>query len=109
MLNALPAGMRFLTLDDFEPCVGEQFEVDSEPVPVTLRLDRVVKHPHGPGFLTRAPFTLIWSSDANINMLLGTYTLRIRLSRGAAWGPHQVYVEPTLQIDARRRYQSVFY
>lgn len=109
MLNALPRGIDGLTLEDFEPCVGEEFELDSVPVAVKLTLERVVKHPHGPGFLTRAPFTLIWSSDPNVNILVGIYALRIRLSRRAAWGPHQVYVEPTLQTDARRRYQSVFY
>lgn len=108
-MHALPRGMALLTLEDFEPCVGEEFDVDSEPVLVKLKLEGLQKHLHGPGFLTRAPFTLLWSSDPNINLLLGIYTLRIRLSRGAAWGPHQVYVEPTLQIDARRRYQSVFF
>lgn len=109
MLNALPKGFTCITLEDFEPCVGEQFDVDSTPVVVKLKLERVVKHLHGPGFLTRAPFTLLWSSDPHVNMLMGIYSLTLPLARHAAWGPHRVYVEPTLQLDARRRYQSVFY
>lgn len=108
MLNPLP-GFKALTLDDFEPCVGEQFDVDSEPVAVKLTLDRLVKHPHGPGFLTRAPFSLIWSSAPNVTMRLGVYSLRIPLLRNGAWGPHRVYLEPTTGVGPRPQYQSIFF
>lgn len=108
MVGALPRDLVLLTSELFDPCVGEQFEVDSKPIPVQLRLDRVLKHGHGPGFLTRAPFTLLWSTDESINMVLGIYALRLKLRQGS-WGPHQVYIEPTLPTSERRAYQSVFF
>jgi hypothetical protein len=98
-----------LTLEDFEPCVGERFEIDSEPVIVELTLERIVKLPHGPGFLTRSPFNLIWSSAPNVNILLGVYFLRIPASRNRAWGPHRVYVEPKIRLGDKPEYQSVFF
>lgn len=109
MFNPMPSGLEALTVEDFEPCVGEQFDADSEPVAIQLRLDRLVKHPHGPGFLTRAPFSLIWSSAPNVNVRLGVYSLRIPLRRNGAWGPHRVYLEPTVRVGSRPQYQSVFF
>lgn len=109
MLNPVPGGFKSLTLDDFEPCIGEQFDVDSEPVAVRLTLDRLVKHPYGPGFLTRAPFSLLWSSEPNVTMRLGIYSLRIPLLRNRAWGPHRVYLEPTVRLGSRPQYQSIFF
>ena len=109
MQNVLPAGLKCLTIEDFEPCVGEDFEVDSKPIVVSLRLERLTRHSNGPGFLTRAPFGLIWSTDPSIDMLGGLYSLRIPLHRNGAWGPYPVYVEPMLGMGARRMYQSVFF
>jgi hypothetical protein len=108
MIGALPKGLVFLTSELFDPCVGEQFEVDSKPVAVQLRLDRVLKHRQGPGFLAREPFTLLWSTDPSINMVLGIYALRLKLRQGS-WGPHQVYIEPTGPTNERHAYQSVFF
>jgi hypothetical protein len=104
MPNTLPKGLRCLTVEQFEPCVGEEFEVDSKPVSVKLRLDRLIKLEHGPGFLTREPFTLLWSTPATVNMTLGIYRLR-----NGGWGPHEVYIEPMLSAGERRTYHSVFY
>lgn len=108
MQSALPAGLRCLTIEDFEPCLGENFEVRSTPVSVELRLDRLVKHSHGPGFLSRAPFSLLWSTEPHVDMVLGIYWLSIPLRQGS-WGPHAVYVEPVLERGPRRMYQSVFF
>ena len=105
MIHNLPIEMKSaLTLEMFEPCIGEEFEVDSRPVPVRIRLERLHKYTHGPGFLTRQPFTLVWSTPPEVNMVLGTYRVR-----NGAWGPHDVYIEPMLSATATRLYQSVFY
>jgi hypothetical protein len=114
VLNALPGGTVTIGVEAFEPCLGEEFEVESEPIAVKLRLDRIVKHEGGPGFMTRAPFTLIWSSEPSINLQLGIYSLSLplrgRTSQGRrAWGPHHVYVERMLAVGARPVYQSVFF
>jgi hypothetical protein len=106
---ALPKGLSSLECEVFEPCVGEEFDVRSEPIVVKLRLDRITKHKGGPGFMTRAPFTLIWSSVPNINLSLGIYSLSIPLQRHRAWGPHEVYIERMLAMGERPVYQSVFY
>jgi hypothetical protein len=104
MHASLPKGFTFLTLEMFEPCVGEEFEVQSQPVHVKIRLDQLQKLAHGPGFLTRAPFTLLWSTVPAVNILLGNYRLR-----NGKWGPHEVYIEPMLAMSERRVYQSVFF
>jgi hypothetical protein len=103
MLHALPQGLTSLTIENFESCVGERFYVEAQPRPLVLRLDRLVKYARGPSFLSRAPFLLLWSTQADILLTLGIYTLR-----NGAWGPHSVYVEPTQSFDERRVYQSVF-
>jgi hypothetical protein len=114
VLNALPKGVVSIGVEAFEPCLGEEFEVESKPIAVKIRLDRILKHPGGPGFMTRAPFTLIWSSLPNINLDLGIYSLSIAL-RGRplqaqrAWGPCQVYIERMLAMSERPVYQSVFF
>jgi hypothetical protein len=104
MLHALPNEFRSLTIASFDRYLGEEFEVDSKPLAVGVRLDRLVKYDKGPGFLTREPFRLIWSTALRIDMALGTYRLRRR-----GWGPHQVYLEPVGMLDERRLYQSVFF
>lgn len=104
MLHALPNEFVSLPLSAFEKYVGEEFEVDSKPVAVRVRLERLVRYEHGPGFLTREPFRLIWSSASNIDMTMGTYRLKLR-----GWGPHQVYLEPVFLEAERRLYQSVFF
>lgn len=104
MLHSLPKGLKSLTLELFEPCLGEEFEVDSKPLAVRIKLDRIIKHAHGPGFMTREPFTLLWSTVPAVNMILGTYALR-----NGAWGPHQVYIEPIIAAGERRAYQSIFF
>jgi hypothetical protein len=104
MLQGLPKGFKTLTLEDFEPSVGEDFYVQSDPAPIPVRLDRVVRLSNGPGFLTRAPFTALWSTDFSVSLMLGTYALR-----NGAWGPHAIYVEPMHFFGERRVYQSVFF
>jgi hypothetical protein len=103
MLHSLPQGLTSLTSENFESCVGESFYVAAHPHPLALRLDRLVKYDRGPSFLSRAPFLLLWSTQPDILLTLGIYTLR-----NGAWGPHPVYVEPTRSYDERRAYQSVF-
>ena len=113
VLNALPKGVVTIGVEAFEPCLGQEFDVESKPIPVQVRLDRILKHEGGPGFMTRAPFTLIWSSAPNINLALGIYSLSIasreRTLGRRAWGPHEVYIERMLAVGARPVYQSVFF
>ncbi len=104
MLHGLPGGLKFLTSETFEPCVGEEFEVDCRPGPVKIRLESLRKLNYGPGFLTRAPFKLHWSTPPAILLYLGIYRLR-----NGKWGPHEVYIEPMLAVSERRIYQSVFF
>jgi hypothetical protein len=104
MLQALPNGLHFIELDTLEPWVGDDFLVQSDPEPLAVRLDKLIKYRNGPGFLPRAPFTALWSTDINVSLLLGTYALR-----HGSWGPHRVYLEPMHFIGSRRAYQSVFF
>jgi hypothetical protein len=104
MLQGLPKGIQFLELEKFEPCIGESFYIECQPAPLEIRLDRVVRLMNGPGFLPRAPFTAIWSTDASISLLLGIYRLR-----NGGWGPHPIYIEPLHSLGERRQYQSVFF
>jgi hypothetical protein len=103
VLHGLPKGIQFLELEKLEPCVGEDFYVESQPAPIPIRLDQILRL-NGPGFLPRAPFTALWSTDRGVSLLLGIYNLR-----NGAWGPHSVYVEPIRSRDERWRYQSVFF
>jgi hypothetical protein len=104
MLHGLPRGLQFVELEKFEPRLGEDFFVESEPAPLPIRLERLIPHKNGPGFLPRAPFTAVWSTEASVSLLLGIYNLR-----GPGWGPHAVYVEPMHFLGERRAYQSVFF
>lgn len=104
MLYGLPKGLQFLELEKLEPCVGENFFIESRPAPIPLRLDRVVKIANGPGFLPRAPFTAFWSTAPDVSLLRGIYSLR-----NGGWGPHSVYVEPMHSMGPRHEYQSVFF
>ncbi len=103
MLHSLPRELTSLAIENFESSVGESFYIESQPRPLALRLDKLVKYDKGPSFLTRAPFLLLWSTQPDIWLTLGIYTLR-----NGAWGPHSVYVEPTRSFDERPVYQSVF-
>jgi hypothetical protein len=104
LLYGLPKGIQFLELEKFEPCVGEDFYVESQPTPLPIRLDRLIKIAKAPGFLPRAPFTALWSTDLGVSLLRGIYNLR-----NGGWGPHPVYVEPMHFLGERRVYQSVFF
>jgi hypothetical protein len=104
LLYGLPKGIQFLELEKFEPCVGENFYVESQPNPIPIRLDRLIKLSKAPGFLPRAPFTALWSTDFDVSLLRGIYNLR-----NGGWGPHLVYVEPMDLLGERRVYQSVFF
>jgi hypothetical protein len=103
LLHSLPKGFTALAIENFESCVGETFYIEAQPRPLALRLDKLVKYDRGPSFLTRAPFLVLWSTQPDIWLTLGIYTLR-----NGAWGPHSVYVEPTRSYDERPVYQSVF-
>jgi hypothetical protein len=104
MLYGFPKGLRFLEFENFEPCVGENFYIESEPAALPIRLDRLVKLSHAPAFLPRAPFSVLWSTDSSVSLLRGTYALR-----NGAWGPHSIYVEPMFSSSTRWAYQSVFF
>jgi hypothetical protein len=104
MVHDLPKGLKALTHENFEPCVGEDFFIESDPAPISIRLERLVKLMNGPAFLTRAPFSAFWSTDFSVSLMFGTYALR-----NGAWGPHPVYVEPMHFFGDRRAYQSVFF
>jgi hypothetical protein len=103
MFQDFPRGLHFLTIEDFEPRLGENFFIEADGGdPLRLRLDRLVPI-QGPDLLPRAPFVLHWSTDPSFHLLHGIYRLR-----HLGWGPHGVYIEPMRPKDERFVYESVF-
>lgn len=94
-----------LTMEDFSTYIGAIFELDSQPVRIEIRLDKLTPLQNGPAFLTRAPFSLGWSTEPNVAVTAGLYWLRRR-----DWGPHQVYIEAQVPLPQQRRtYHSTFF
>lgn len=99
--NAIP---RAIPIDEFIPMVGQIMLADCHPRPAQLVLSAV--HPYPRQFSARVPFTLIFRSSVEIQLVAGMYPLRC-----GEFGPDIVYLEP--MISPRdgapgNYYQAVF-
>ena len=95
---------RAIAIDEFAPMVGQTMLADCNPRPAELVL--VALHPYHRRMSARVPFTLIFRSAADEQLVAGMYPLR-----GGEFGPDIVYLEPTMPPqDAApgNYYQAVF-
>lgn len=66
---------RPMTLDEFTPLVGQDFEVDCTPATATIRL--VEASPlRDLGISDRPPFILVFCSSPEVMLIDGIYTMR---------------------------------
>jgi len=95
---------RAIAIDEFVPLIGKILLADCTPRPAELLLVEVDPYPHQAS--ARIPFTLIFRSSAEIQLISGMYSLRC-----GEFGPDIVYLEPLMTPrDAMpgNYYQAVF-
>jgi hypothetical protein len=94
-----------LTCADFEPLVGEIFEVrlaGAEPIGLTLASAKAAGMPGGPGL--RQPFALVFVGPESRQYLLqGTYRLEHERLPGL-----ELFIVPLGPQAGRMRYEAVF-
>lgn len=99
--NLLP---RAIAIDEFVPMIGQVLLADCTPRPAALVLVKVDPYPHRAS--ARIPFTLIFRSSADIQLIAGMYPLRC-----GEFGPEIVYLEPVMtprDAVSGNYYQAVF-
>lgn len=95
---------RAIAIDEFMPMIGQTMLADCTPHPAELLLVKVDPFPHQ--FSARIPFTLVFRSSADIQLVSGMYALRC-----GEFGPEMVFIEPTLpprDSAPGNYYQAVF-
>lgn len=103
MTNPSPAH-RAIAIDEFAPLVGQTLLADCSPRPAPLVL--VALHPYTRGISARVPFTLVFRSASDIQLVAGLYPLKC-----GEFGPDIVYLEPMMPPQdavAGNYYQAVF-
>lgn len=95
---SLPDIGPLLTSADFEPHVGKVFQVDAQPKPVEIRLEKIEQGRYDTG-LTRPPFVLIFSSPWTVLLVSALYRMRPTGGR-----PVEVFLIPTQTAAGDRRY-----
>ncbi|MDQ1159558.1 hypothetical protein QE385_003955 [Sphingomonas sp. SORGH_AS 950] len=96
--------MRLLDASDFEAWVGKRVQVTAVPKNASVVLDHIEKNAHPiaiDGF--RQPFTLIFSSTLDQNMIDGSYEFDCGIG-----GPHVIFISQLQQIGNSRWYQAIF-
>lgn len=96
---------RAIAIDEFMPMVGQTLLVDCAPKVAALQLVEV--QPLKQQFGERMPFILIFRSDPDVQLVMGSYAMRC-----GEWGPDWVYIEPVLGpmvgSPTGNHYQAVF-
>ncbi len=94
-----------LTISDFQPLVGEAFDVpryDNGEVHTTLTLRKVdsIGRAH-PG--RTEPFSLVFDGPSESALDQGTFTLR-----HSRLGEHDIFLVPVAESNGTREYQAIF-
>ena len=96
--------MRLLTPEDFQPWVGKQVRVNTEPKPIELTLERIERKARLPNPIDfREPFSLFFSAPFDVYLLDTHY--EFDFGRG---GPYTIVISQLQPTDGRRHYQAVF-
>ncbi|MHB8284489.1 MAG: DUF6916 family protein [Caulobacteraceae bacterium] len=98
----LPKLEHLLTADDFEPWIGQAFQVAADPAPVQIELISLSRR--AAAFMTyRQPFVLVFRSAWSVLLVDGLYTL----SRDCL-GPHAIFLAALAPTSTQRLYQATF-
>jgi hypothetical protein len=97
---------RPMTIDEFTPLVGQDFEVDCTPDTATIRL--IEASPlRDLGISGRPPFILVFHSAPEVMLIDGLYTMRCGSFGPAAIGIGSM-VAPIGGAPGHYYYQSIF-
>lgn len=97
---------RPMTIDEFTPLVGQDFEVDCTPATATIRLVEATPL-RDLGNSDRPPFILVFRSAPEVMLIDGIYTLRSGSFGPAAIGIGSM-VAPIGGAPGHYYYQSIF-
>ena len=95
---------RAIAIDEFAPMVGQTLIAECNPRPVELVLASL--HPYPRRMSARIPFTLVFRSSVDVQLVAGMYSLRC-----GDFGPEIIYLEPMMPPRERvpgNYYQAVF-
>lgn len=98
----LPKLERMLTAEDFDPLVGQMFQAETDPEPVSLLLFKLERK-LASSIVQRQPFILFFRTPHNVLLMDGLY--RLRCGRK---GPFEVFITPILAPPGDRIYQGGF-
>ena len=97
---------RPMTIDEFTPLVGQEFEVDCTPATAIIRLVEATPL-RDLGISDRPPFILVFRSAPEMMLIDGLYTLRSGSFGPAAIGIGSM-VAPIGGAPGHYYYQSIF-
>lgn len=97
------AHIRLATAEDFEPWLGRKVQVNAEPNPIELTLDRIERTPPLPGLSQREPFSLFFTAPLNVFLLDTAYEFDC-----GTGGPHMITISQMPPMNGLRHYQAVF-
>ena len=101
-MHELPQLEGLLSAEDFEPWIGQMFVAETDPEPVSIRLEGVERRPASP-FAIRAPFNLVFRSPMDVLLVDGIYKLRCD-----RFGPHDIFLTPIVSPPGQRLYAAIF-
>lgn len=96
---------RRMTIDEFEPLVGQWMTADCNPEPVKIKLIEASPLRHNEA-LDRPPFMLIFHSAPEVQLLDGGYVLRC-----GQFGPDIVHISSMIapfKAEPGFYYQAIF-